>query len=159
MGRGEGGREKGKDRCFKFDVRSMRTREMNGRSTIRRTHLLTFQLGLLQFHPPIAIDCPRLVELIRQSMRERKGEGLMFQIRAKIPRLVRSQGDLVEEVLRVPAKSSFKHLNLETPLWTYSMSSSLKSPPKGLKVSKCEKGKSGARPPIPYVPPTDLIEK
>ncbi len=72
-----------------------------------------------------------------------------------IPKLVRFQGDLVEEVLHVSAKSLFKRLILETPLWSYSMSSSLKSQ----KASKCKKGKSGVRPPIPYVPPTDLIEK
>ncbi len=39
------------------------------------------------------------------------------------------------------------------------MSSSAKSPPESLKASKCEKRKSGARPPIPYVPPTDPIKK
>ncbi len=39
------------------------------------------------------------------------------------------------------------------------MSSSLKSPPEGLKAFKCEKGKSSAQPPILYVPPTDLIKK
>jgi hypothetical protein len=38
------------------------------------------------------------------------------------------------------------------------MSSSLKSPPEGLKALECKKGKSVARPPIPYVPPPDLIE-
>jgi hypothetical protein len=64
--------------------------------------------------------------------------------KAKILRLVRFQGDLVEEVLRVPAKLSFKRLILETPLWTYSMSSSLKSPPEGLKASEFKKGKMGA---------------
>ncbi len=61
----------------------------------------------------------------------------------------------MKEVLCVPAKSSFKRLILETLLW----SSNLKSPPESLKATKCEKGKSGAQPPIPYVPPTDLIEK
>jgi hypothetical protein len=79
--------------------------------------------------------------------------------KVKIPRLVRFQGDLVEEVLCVPAKSSFKCLILKTPLWLYSMSSSLKSPPEGLKALECKKGKSGARPPILYVSPTDLIKK
>jgi hypothetical protein len=39
------------------------------------------------------------------------------------------------------------------------MSSNLKSPPEGLKPSECKKGKSVARPPIPYVPPLDIIEK
>ena len=30
--------------------------------------------------------------------------------------------------------------------------------PEGLKDSECEKGNLGARPPIPYVPPTDLLQ-
>jgi len=30
--------------------------------------------------------------------------------------------------------------------------------PKGLKDSKCEKGHLGNRPPVPYVPPTDLLQ-
>jgi hypothetical protein len=39
------------------------------------------------------------------------------------------------------------------------MSSNLKSPPEGLKNAKCKKGTLPVRPPIPYVPPTDLLEK
>jgi hypothetical protein len=39
------------------------------------------------------------------------------------------------------------------------MSSSLKSPSEGLKNTKCKKGTPPVRPPIPYVPPTDLHEK
>jgi hypothetical protein len=39
------------------------------------------------------------------------------------------------------------------------MSLSLKSPPEGLKNTECEKGTPPVRPPIPYVPPTDLHEK
>jgi hypothetical protein len=39
------------------------------------------------------------------------------------------------------------------------MSSNLKSPLEGLKNAKCKKGKLIARPPIPYVPPSDLHEK
>ncbi len=39
------------------------------------------------------------------------------------------------------------------------MSSNLKSPPEGLKNAECEKGTLPVRPPIPYVPPTDLLEK
>jgi hypothetical protein len=39
------------------------------------------------------------------------------------------------------------------------MSSGAKSPPEGLGALKCKKEKSGVRPPIPYVPPTDLIKK
>jgi hypothetical protein len=67
----------------------------------------------------------------------------------------------IEEVLCIPAKSLFKHLILETPLWSYSysMSSRAKSPLEGLKASECENGKLGARPPIPYLPPADLIKK
>jgi hypothetical protein len=39
------------------------------------------------------------------------------------------------------------------------MSSNLKSPPEGLKNAKCKKGTPPVRPPIPYVPPTDLLKK
>ncbi len=39
------------------------------------------------------------------------------------------------------------------------MSRNLRSPPEGLKNVKCEKGTPPVRPPIPYVPPTDLCEK
>jgi hypothetical protein len=39
------------------------------------------------------------------------------------------------------------------------MSSSLKSLPESLKNAECKKGMPPVRPPIPYVPPTDLHEK
>jgi hypothetical protein len=39
------------------------------------------------------------------------------------------------------------------------MNSNLKSLPEGLKNAKCKKGKLIARPPIPYVPPSDLHKK
>ncbi len=39
------------------------------------------------------------------------------------------------------------------------MSLNLKSPPEGLKNAECEKGALPVRPPILYVPPTDLLEK
>jgi hypothetical protein len=39
------------------------------------------------------------------------------------------------------------------------MSSSLKSPPKGLKNTECKKGTPPVRLPIPYVPSTNLHEK
>jgi hypothetical protein len=48
---------------------------------------------------------------------------------------------------------------LETPLWQYAMSSSLKSLPEGLKNAECKKGTPPVRLPILYVPPTDLHEK
>jgi hypothetical protein len=37
------------------------------------------------------------------------------------------------------------------------MSASSKTP-EGLKDSECEKGHLGNRPPVPYVPPTDLLQ-
>ena len=37
------------------------------------------------------------------------------------------------------------------------MSAAVKTP-EGLKDSECEKGNLGVRPPIPYVPPTDLLQ-
>jgi hypothetical protein len=39
------------------------------------------------------------------------------------------------------------------------MSSSLKSQLEGLKNAECKKGTPPVRPPIPYVPPTNLHEK
>jgi hypothetical protein len=69
------------------------------------------------------------------------------------------QADPLCGILQTPPKSSFKRLILETPLWQCAMSSSLKSPPEGLKNAEREKGTPPARPPIPYVPPTNLHEK
>ena len=61
------------------------------------------------------------------------------------------------QYLRVPSQSSFKRLLLGTGLYLSSkMSVPLKSP-EGLRDSECEKGNLGIRPPIPYVPPTDLL--
>ncbi len=48
---------------------------------------------------------------------------------------------------------------METPLWQCAMSASLKSLPEGLKNAECEKGMPPVRPPIPYVPPSDLHKK
>ena len=59
--------------------------------------------------------------------------------------------------LRVPPRSSFKRLVIGTELYLSSrMSVPLKSPD-GLKDHECEKGNLSHRPPIPYVPPTDLL--
>jgi hypothetical protein len=74
----------------------------------------------------------------------------------KILLSVKFQADPLRRILQVPPKSSFKRLLLETPLWQYAMSSNLKSPPEGLKNVECEKSTPPVRPPIPYVPPTDL---
>jgi hypothetical protein len=59
--------------------------------------------------------------------------------------------------LRVLSKSSFKKLLLGTGLWQHAkMSTSLKSPD-GLKNAECERGQLSNRPPIPYVPETDIL--
>jgi hypothetical protein len=59
--------------------------------------------------------------------------------------------------LRVPPKSPFKKLLLDTGLWQYAkMSTSLKSPD-GLKDAECKKGQLSHRPPIPYVPVVDVV--
>jgi hypothetical protein len=54
-------------------------------------------------------------------------------------------------------KSSIKRLMLSTGLWQHTkMSTTLKAPNR-LKDSKCEKGQLSSWPPIPYVPPMDLV--
>jgi hypothetical protein len=59
--------------------------------------------------------------------------------------------------LQVPPRSFFKRLVLSTTLCQHSkMSTTLKSP-KGLKESKCKKKQLSIRPPVPYVPPIDLV--
>ncbi len=77
----------------------------------------------------------------------------------KILQPAEHQADPLRRILRVPPKSSFKHLILETPFWQYAMSSNLKSLLEGLKNSECKKGKSVAWPPTPYVPPLDLHKR
>jgi hypothetical protein len=84
-------------------------------------------------------------------------QGTPYQV--KILLSAKFQADPLQRILRVLPKSSFKHLLLETPLWQYAMSSNLKSLLEGLKNAKCEKGMPPVRPPIPYVPPTDLHGK
>jgi hypothetical protein len=81
------------------------------------------------------------------------------QIQVKILRLVTFQADPLHGILQTPPKSSFKNLILETLLWQWAMSSSLKSLPEGLKNAECKKGTPPVRPPILYVPPTNLHEK
>ena len=65
---------------------------------------------------------------------------------------------LATRFLRVPPKSLYKLLILWVGLFNYAKMSTSNKVPKGLKDSECEKGNLGARPPIPYVPPTDLLE-
>jgi hypothetical protein len=84
-------------------------------------------------------------------------QGTPYQV--KILPSAKFQADPLQRILQVPPKSSFKGLLLETPLWQYAISLNLKSPPEGLKNAKCKKGTPPVRPSIPYVPPTDLLEK
>jgi hypothetical protein len=59
--------------------------------------------------------------------------------------------------LQVLPKSSFKKLLIGTGLWQHAkMSTSLKSPDR-LKNAKWKKGQLSNRPPIPYVPETDIV--
>jgi hypothetical protein len=81
------------------------------------------------------------------------------QIQVKILCSVTFQADPLCGILQTPPKSSFKRPILEILLWQCAMSSSLKSLLEGLKNAECEKGTPPVRPPIPYVPPTDLHEK
>jgi hypothetical protein len=91
------------------------------------------------------------------SLAEPVQQGTPFQV--KISPSAKFQADPLQRILRVPPKSSFKYILLETLLWQYAMSSNLKSPPKGLKNAECKKGTPPVRPPIPYVSPTDLLKK
>ncbi len=63
----------------------------------------------------------------------------------------------VARFLRVPPKSSFKRLVLSNGLWQHAKMSTTLKAPDGLEDIKCKKGKLSSRPPIPYVPPTDLV--
>ncbi len=91
------------------------------------------------------------------SVAEPVDQGTPYQV--KILLSTKFQADLLWRILRVPPKSSFKRLLLETLLWQYAMSLNLKSLPVGVKNAECKKGMPPIRPPIPYVPPTDLHEK
>ncbi len=51
-----------------------------------------------------------------------------------------------------------KRLVIGTKLYLSAKMSNSSETPKGLKDSKCKKGHLGIRPPIPYVPPTDLLQ-
>jgi hypothetical protein len=91
------------------------------------------------------------------SIAKRVDQGTPYQV--KILLSMKFQANPLRRILRVLPKSFFKRLLLETPLWQYAMSSNLKSLPEGLKNPECKKGTPPIRPPIPYVPPTDLLEK
>jgi hypothetical protein len=84
-------------------------------------------------------------------------QGTPYQV--KILLSTKFQVDPLQRILQVLPKSSFKRLLLETLLWQYAMSSNFKSLPECLKNAECEKGTPPVRPPIPYVPLTDLLEK
>jgi hypothetical protein len=91
------------------------------------------------------------------SVAEWVNQGTPYQV--KISLSVKFQVDPLQRILRVLPKSSFKCLLLETPIWQFAMSTNLKSPLEGLKNVDCKKGMLPVRPPIPYVPPTNLHKK
>ncbi len=64
-------------------------------------------------------------------------------------------GDLISTS---SAQSPYKKLILRAGLFYYAKMSASSKVPEGLKDSECEKGNLGARPPIPYVPPMDLLQ-
>jgi hypothetical protein len=59
--------------------------------------------------------------------------------------------------LQVMPRSLFKRLVLSTTLWQHAMMSTALKSPKGLKDLECKKGQLSSWPPVPYVPPTDLV--
>jgi hypothetical protein len=59
--------------------------------------------------------------------------------------------------LQVLPRSLFKRLMLSTTFWQHAKLSTILKGPKGLKDLECKKGQLSSWPPIPYVPPTDLI--
>ncbi len=91
------------------------------------------------------------------SVAKQVNQGTPYQVKLLLS--AKFQVDPLGRILQVLPKSSFKRLLLETPLWQCTMSTNLKSLPEGHKNVKNEKGTLPVRPPIPYVPPTDLLEK
>ncbi len=80
--------------------------------------------------------------------------------RFKILLTAKISGDALDWTKRLPSKSTFKRLFLETKaLLIPIMSGNAKSPAEGLKNSECERGVITTRPPIPYVAPVDPYKK
>ncbi len=65
---------------------------------------------------------------------------------------------LTNGFLQVPPKSSYKRLIIGTKLYLSAKMSNSSKTPKDLKDSECKKGHLGICLPIPYVPPTDLLQ-
>ncbi len=65
---------------------------------------------------------------------------------------------LANRFLRVLPRSSYNRLIVRTPLYLKARMSASTKAPEGLKDSECKKGNLGVCPPIPYVPPTDLLQ-
>jgi hypothetical protein len=51
----------------------------------------------------------------------------------------------------------FKRLVLGMTLWQHPKITTILKSPEGLKDSECKKGQLSSWPPIPYVPPTDIV--
>ncbi len=65
---------------------------------------------------------------------------------------------LANRFLQVPPWSSYTRLLIGTKLYLSSRMSTSSKKSEGLKDSECGKGHLGNRPPVPYVPPTDLLQ-
>jgi hypothetical protein len=65
---------------------------------------------------------------------------------------------LANRFLQVPPTFSYKRLVIGTKLYLSAKMSNSSKTPEGLKDPECKKGHLGLRPPIPYVPPTDLLQ-
>jgi hypothetical protein len=65
---------------------------------------------------------------------------------------------IAKRLLRVPPRLPYKRLLIGTKLYLHSRMSASSKTPEGLKDSECKKGHLGNRPPVPCVPPTDLLQ-
>ena len=65
---------------------------------------------------------------------------------------------LANRFLQVPPWLSYTRLLIGTKLYLSSRMSTSSKKSEGLKDSECGKGHLGNRPPVPYVPPTDLLQ-
>jgi hypothetical protein len=81
--------------------------------------------------------------------------------RVKISLTVIIAGDALAWIKKMPPRSTFKQLFLETKTLLIPIMStgSAKSPAEGLKNSECERGVITTRPTIPYVAEVDPYEK
>ena len=81
-------------------------------------------------------------------------------LRFKISLTAKISGNALDRIKRLPPKSMFKQLFLETRLLLVPIiSGNAKSPVEGLKDLECEQGTIANWPPISYLAPVDPYEK